>query len=443
MNKWLIYAFLLGLGTRLQVQVIGYLPLSEVAILCLTPFLLPQLTARENRFATRWTIPLAALWALSVVVCDIWNGVDWSLFARGFARPLIIMLCIPFFCWFMRDDTARRLTAFYLGMIPSVILSAYVLRGGVHEGREFLYGTAQINWETHWAAIPGLMSVVAAIVFYKRLSFIGYGSGVALGALNILNGSRASGAITILGPVVCLSRNLVAGRSRLGKARGLSAMRAATLIVLVSFGLYGTVSYYTWLVKSDQVAERHVKKFEKQSSSRFGLLFGGRPEFVVASMAIKKSPFIGYGSWAKDEQGFYMEACQLLEIEPNMQTFRQGLSLLSSHSHILQAWVENGIAGGIFWAYALWIIGLHLYKPMRSEETLRLWGSTMAVSLGWAILFSPISERVAESLALAVMMREMMPICKRPAVGGYNSAAQPRPVPSRDIPTGEMVGQGS
>lgn len=442
MDKWLIYAFLLGLGTRLQVQLIGYLPLTEVAILCLTPFLLPQLTSRDNRFATRWTIPLAALWASFVVLCDVWNGVDWSLFARGFARPLMIMLCIPFFCWFMRMDTARRLTAFYLGMIPSVILSAYVLRGGVHEGREFLYGTAQINWETHWAAIPGLVSVIAAIVFYKRFSFIGYGSGVALGALNILNGSRASGAITILGPVVCFSRNVVAGRSRLAGGRGLGILKVAIVILLVSAGLYGTLSYYTWLAKSAQIAERHVRKFEKQSSSRFGLLFGGRPEFVVASLAIKKSPFIGYGSWAKDEDGFYMEACQLLEIKPNVQTFRQGLSLLSSHSHILQAWVENGIAGGIFWAYALWIIGLHLYKPMRSEETLRLWGSTMAVSLGWAILFSPISERVGESLALAVMMREMIPVGKRRTAPPHNTAAASIPRPSRKDQKDVLVGYG-
>jgi hypothetical protein len=443
MNKWLIYAFLLGLGTRLQVQLIGYLPLSEVAILILTPFLLPRLTSRDNRRATRWLLPLAALWAVFVVVSDVWNASDWSLFVRGFARPLMYMICIPFFTWFMFEDTARRLVAFYLGMIPSVILSAYVLRGGVAAGRELTMGTAVINWETHWAAIPGLMSIIAAIVFYKRLSLVGYGSGIALGALNILNGSRASGAITMLGPAVCFSRNLIARRMRHTQSRKLSAVRAVVVAILISGGIYGCYGFYSWAAQSGYLSDRHVKKFEDQSASRFGLLFGGRSEAVVAILAIMRSPIVGYGSWAKDNQGFYLEACELLDMKPNMRAFRQGLSLLVAHSHILQAWAENGIAGGIFWAYVLWIIGLHLYRPMQLEDTLRLWGSTTAVTLVWAILFSPISERVAESLAIAVMVRQMLPVTAIAPSVGSSLDSRSRRIPGRVCPTGLPLGQSA
>ena len=45
---------------------------------------------------------------------------------------------------------------------------------------------------------------------------------------------------------------------------------------------------------------RPNKSTRCRRAGEYGLLLGGRSEFLVSSLAVLESPVIGHGSWAKD-----------------------------------------------------------------------------------------------------------------------------------------------
>ncbi len=403
-------AFLLGLGTRLQVQLIGYLPLSEIFVLIATPVLLRRLTARATLAPTRWLVPLAFLWLSGTVISDIYNQTAWSLSARGIARAIVLICCIPFCSWYIATDTWRKLLWFSIGVIPSVILSAYVLKGGVHEYRQWARGgIAEITWETHWCGVPYAISLVLMLWYFRSTPIIGYSSGVIAGVLNIAMGSRSIGAVTILGPAITAARNVVARRMRQssGLVRRMTIGRAIPAVILVVFVGLAVLSAYGWAASNDLLGTRARLKYEAQSRSRFGLIIGGRADVLAGLLAIKENPIFGYGSWPLDKQEFYVRMCELMGEKADMGYYKSGYPGIPTHSHIVQAWVQSGFFGGMFWIYAIYILLLSFYKPMLHESQLRLWATTVAMNTIWSVLFSPISDRFMTAMTLAVLLREM------------------------------------
>lgn len=405
-----LVAFLLGLGTRLQVQVIGYLPLSEIFVLLATPVLLQRMTSRATLAPTRWLVPLASLWLVGTVMSDLYNQTDWSLSARGIARAIVLICCIPFCSWYMASDTRRKLLWYSVGVVPSVILSAYVLKGGVHEYRQLARGgVAEITWETHWCGLAYAICVVLMLRFYQSKPACGYLAGLVTGAINIFMGARSAGAITILGAGITYARNVVA-RRRLnagGLVRQLSFGRAVPAIVLISLVAFLVYAVYGWAASSELLGTRARLKYEAQSRSKYGLLLGGRADVLAGLIAIQKNPVFGYGSWPLDRDGFYIQMCELLDEKPDMGYYKSGYPGIPTHSHLVQAWVQSGFLGGIFWIYVLYILMLSVYKPMLHDSQLRLWASTAAMSTIWSVMFSPISDRFMTAMTLAVLLREM------------------------------------
>jgi len=271
---------------------------------------------------------------------------------------------------------------------------------------------AEINWVTHWCILPFAISVVLSLVYYERRPIRAYAASVLVGLLNIYMGSRSLGATSILGPAVCLVRNTLAQKAR-GQSwirRRLTLPRAGMAVMAVVLVAFATLEAYRWAAENDVLGEKARAKYEAQARSRFGLLIGGRAEVLAGIIAVTKSPIIGYGSWPLDKQGFYIQMCELLDEKPNMLYYTTGYPMIPCHSHVLQAWVQNGILGGVFWLYVLYVTARSVYRPMADESRLRLWASIISVNTVWVVLFSPISDRFAMSVALVVMLRQMTPM---------------------------------
>lgn len=399
-----LYAFLLGLGARLEVQFIGYLPLSEIAILLLTPLFLPQFTSRPVMRATKWLLPLLALWLVGAVATDLYRHTNWSLAARGAARVIVMLAAVPMTMLFMRVDTYRKLVWFYAGLVASAALSGFVFKSGARIGREITIGASGLTWETHWGPVVLLSSLLAALLLYRRSHLLGYAACIASGALNIAFGSRSAGAVIVAGPLVAMGMNMLRQRQRIGRLRISTLLIVGSLAVAATFGLIQT---YSAAAKSGQLGDRALAKYERQSRNKFGLLIGGRTEVLAGMIAVSESPIIGYGSWPLDTQGFYLKACDLAEISAFKGYYRMGYPLIPSHSHVMQAWVESGILGALFWFYALFIVGKSLFVPLVDEKRLRLWVSSAATFLIWQFIFSPISGRLETSLILSVLLVQM------------------------------------
>ena len=75
------------------------------------------------------------------------------------------------------------------------------------------------------------------------------------------------------------------------------------------------------------------------------------------------------------------------KLDPETQEAAQNGSI-PSHSHILQAWVEAGIFGAAFWAYALFLMARFLWT-LTGDEPFLPFAIFQVTLLMWDIFFSP------------------------------------------------------
>jgi hypothetical protein len=404
-----LFAFLLGLGTRLQIQVIGYLPFTEIFLLLAIPFYIPRIQSSGAMRRTGWCVPLLLIWLVSLMLSDVYRGTQWSLAARGIARIVIFILAIPFFTWFLRSGCYDKVLWWTVGTLPSLALSAFIFRGGVHEGREMVYGDADIKYDTHWGGVLGIAVVIVCLVIYKRSHILCYAANVGLGVFHIANAMRSTGAMTILSSVITAGLNLVRNRRRrFAMFERIAWWKLALVAVLVILAGYGVAEWYGESARLGHFGERARAKYESQVRNKYGLLAGGRPEFVGGLLAISESPIIGYGSWPLDTTRTFARACEIMEVKLSPTYYTKGYPLIPSHSHILCAWVEAGVLGIFFFLYIFWVVARAVYLPILDEKRLRFWVVSSALPLLWAIFFSPISARLESSFLLGAIFNQVV-----------------------------------
>lgn len=403
-------AFLIGLGSRLEYQIIGYLPFTEIGLLLLTPFLLPKVTARAVVHRTRWLLPLALLWLVSQFGTDVFRETQWSLAARGAARIVILIIAIPFFVFYMRKNVYEKLVGFYAGAVISAAASGYVFKSGARAGRELVLGHAQLTWETHWGAVFLLGAALGALLFYKRAHILGYAVCAVVGVIEALNGSRSMAGILLLGPGLCMALNFANVPDAAKRAVNRGQLKRMLLVAAVGLTCaLGVFAAYSWAAGSRLLGDRAYAKYMQQSQSEYGILAGGRGDLLSAALAIYDSPFIGHGSWPRDNNYYYARACELLKVKLPTDFYKSGFPLIPSHSHIMQAWMEAGLMGGVFWIYVILVIGLGIATPFHDGKRLNLWACIVATSMVWNICFSPISARLDVALILAVYLNQIFP----------------------------------
>lgn len=400
-----LFALLLGLGSRLNVQIIGYLPLSEITCLLALPFALPKISQPAIRKLTGWLVPLGLLWMLNAVITDVVMQTQWSLAARGFARILIYVACIPFFTAFLQRDAYAKTLFFTLGQVPSGILSAYFFRSGVHEGREFVSGrAAEISFETHWGAVFGLATQFVLLIVYPRSRILAYAIGFGMAAYQLVGGSRATAGIYLTGVTVCIVRDFFESRGGL-RTRDKKLLKWFMLIVVTSAIVFAGLNVYKYFASTGELGEKAYQKYQAQSKSSYGILFGGRPQILGGFLAVKDSPIIGYGSWPLDDKRFFAQACELLNLNLDPTHYSRGYPLIPTHSHVLGAWVENGISGLLFWLYVLCILARNLMVRFR-DPRFGLFLVISCVAAIWHISFSPMAGRLEHAFLLGLLLNQ-------------------------------------
>ena len=111
----------------------------------------------------------------------------------------------------------------------------------------------------------------------------------------------------------------------------------------------------------------------------------------MSTRAIADSPIIGHGSWAKDV--YYVAILRdILESNGFKATGESDEDLIPSHSHLLGAWVELGLLGGLFWIIVLIIATLAFYSCIRKPRIPATLVGFVLVSLIWDVLFSPFAN---------------------------------------------------
>jgi O-antigen ligase len=170
-----------------------------------------------------------------------------------------------------------------------------------------------------------------------------------------------------------------------------NSSKVLILLALAGVAAYAANASIKYAARSGFFDESLQLKFEQQAKGDYGVLFGGRPETLVALQAIRDSPILGHGSYPVDRK--YVELRQDIQYEHGYSDSDEPEDLeypvIPTHSHLTMAWVESGILGGICWIYLLTltlrgVLGLASLRP----NLMPLY-CYLLVGFIWDILYSP------------------------------------------------------
>jgi hypothetical protein len=186
------------------------------------------------------------------------------------------------------------------------------------------------------------------------------------------------------------------------------------LVVLVSIALLASLVAGTAvriLSTSGLLGEEAQQKNQRQASVKGGMLIGGRPEILVSSIAVKDSPILGHGSWAKDSK--YVELLYDTMYERGM-TDQEDIDaiegdtegLIPAHSHVMTAWVWAGIMGAAFWCYVWWLLARTLVRLAMYWPSMAPLYTYLLMEMMWDIFFSPFGtgRRVIEGVVIIITL---------------------------------------
>ncbi|MGA2251125.1 hypothetical protein [Terracidiphilus sp.] len=396
-----IMALLIGLGACYAFSVIGDIYISEVILL---PSLVLLLIVNPDRLRLRKRrigiiIALILVWLLGQMITDVYRSTPFKDWIRGQANILVFLLDLIGLTILLKGNMRRQMI-FLLGLAIGTALSAKLqpaLARGEGDALKFAYC---------WAIL--YFVAFAGSYFYRRGQYLSVGF-LMVGDI-VFNAVFNFRTITLtMFVAACLVLPIIP--ERIGMVRILPAARSRSrVLVIVGITLIaGTMvgKIMTTLAATGALGEEAQQKNEVQTTAGWGILIGGRPEIIVSSRAVIDSPILGHGSWAKDPKYQRMlgdiENQFGIKVPLDVQPRYEGL--IPAHSHLMSAWVDAGIVGGIFWMYIFVSAAKSIIKAAMSQSPLKPAYISLLVIMLWDILFSPFggTRRFIESFFIVLI----------------------------------------
>ena len=372
--------FFLPILMLVKINLIGNLFLCEVLILlCFALVLFNYKIYQKKIFLIFFSLYFFYTWGL--FVSDIVNNSSFIDYSRGWAKQFFTFINILFF-YFLFEKNKKNVDPLLLGFGVFYIIHAFL------DSNNFSVFSVFIKF----GGLFGLYVVIVLILkkYFKSTFFfiLVHGVNVLFFILSVLFVARSIAGIFIL---LTLLLWIIRFQKKKYKVPILK-------IFLYSFFVLISILYsFNFLSINNFFGDDARNKFEEQyveGFGPFGLIIGGRTEFIIAFEAIKNSPFLGHGSWASDyalTQKFY-DLKKELNVPHSPQVFGDIYNKIPSHSHLTSAWIEAGFLGFVFWLFILFSIAKILKYILYIDNKnivylpiillLCLWST-------WDILFSP------------------------------------------------------
>lgn len=370
-----VVAFCIPLLLVVQFSIGGRLFLSEVALALALPFLLDNARRRRVSRVSQVAVGFGLLWLFGLFVTDVYRGTSFVDYSRGWSKVAFLLLNFAALSLLI-DGRWRRVTLFAAGVAFGQVLQYYVTPDAYATGDPWKFGFG--------TAVTLALVLVASLPRVYRRPVLALGILVVLGVVNLKLGFRSLGGVCLLAAFVVLLAVRSAHLVRLDRR----ALRTITALVASVLAGFVVVDAYGYAAGHGLLGDRVQQKYEAQRSG-LGILLSGRSEVTVAARAIRDSPILGHGSWAKDPK--YAAA---LQEELRRAGYRGGTAttspeLIPTHSHLFGSWVEAGIFGAVFWLWALVLLARVLPRLHRLADGRVVLVAFLGVLFGWDVLFSP------------------------------------------------------
>lgn len=370
-------AFFAPLLRFAEINVVGRLYLTELMLAALLPVLLVHSGRRLAARLPRTLIALMLVWLFAQIATDQIRGSVFHDYARGWA---MIGFTLINFCslYLLLAGDPKRLVLFAAGAALGQIADYFIAPGelALYYPWKFGYGTG-VSW----------LLVLVAVAFSKGSFRPIWPAAVLLlvSFLNILMGFRSAGGAAFLAACYLAAQVLRGTHSMPTRIRPRQLFVVGAVATL---GAWGVLQLYVYSVEAGWLGEKARQKYEMQAFGEYGLLLGGRSEYLVSTLAVLESPLIGHGSWAKDWRyaALYVQLKREAGYSPGKEDEE---SLIPAHSHLMGTWVQAGLLGAIFWMWALTLPVRTLAWLYTTRERLAPLVALLAFALIWDVFFSP------------------------------------------------------
>ena len=402
--------FMMGLG--MQLQIVASLSFAELFCFMATPFLffreLPYM--RRNGVATFLYLSFAVVGGC--IISSLANHSGGMFVLRGMAVTTLLPCVIVVSHWLLRRYANGFKWMFIGNAISGIICTFWFQKsvevaglaggeggsdaaGAIMSGPIFwitrLYPVAMAVPQGWYLTCPLIISMLAPVA----MAFIAL--------FTSISGRSASVSALASAAIVCIG-----GKKRSRIKRNICDRFWLLLIVAIA-GIFVVKGAYSFSAEHGFLGEDAKKKYEVQTKgdkSLKALLMGGRMESFCGLIACVDKPIIGFGPWARDENGYVEE---FLSKYANMEDYigylrtmeyyaQHGIRperLIPCHAYITEFWLWYGIFGLIFWLYVIFVLLRYLRQDCWAVPQWYMWLAASIPGYCWGIFFSPWSSRVS------------------------------------------------
>ncbi len=372
--------FFVGLMSLLFVRVFtfGQLYISEIIILFF--LLLANFRSKRNLLGklsggeeiSRFKLFLIGA-LFSQVMTDIWVGSSITNLIRGFSLILFTIIDLIGIIRISRLEI-RILRVLICGYGFSTFLALLLQPNVYFESHPWKFG---------FAYAVSLLLVLFLDHRYRLKRLLPTAILFIFSLLNFYLGARSLGLVVLVTGLVYLFSPVLL----IGKGRALLILGFILCLLLLSLQAYSN------LVGNGTFGQSKQAEFQQQSTSKFGLIGGGRSDFFSAVAFIRESPIIGHGSYAAVTDINRSKVIDAIgQVNPGIFQTSSSFGIgqqIPAHSIILQFWLWFGAIATLPWLWFLFTCIRYLYSSLHKYAE----GSLLPIYLSclciWDLIFSP------------------------------------------------------
>ena len=322
------------------------------------------------------------------------EGTPFADYSRGWARILFFLLNFAAI-YMVVYGNARRILLFAVGLSIGYMVSLYLYPNEVILADPWKFGYG----------IPVCMIAVVLSLggIARRVPVFPIVVVAGLGVLNMVLGLRSLAGVCFMAALYLVAQLIFGKKGE--KVTPPTNVRLFFMVLLGVSAVWAVIAVYEFAALEGVLGDDARDKYIDQTAEGYGVLLGGRHEFLVSAQAIADSPILGHGSWAKDTYYADMLMALTSSVEDELQAAWFG-DLIPTHSYLAGSWVEAGVMGGVFWLFVLLLVTKVLANLFQARDPLSPLYVFIALLLVWDLLFSPFGadRRVMVGFQIAVMI---------------------------------------
>jgi O-antigen ligase len=373
--------FLLGVAGAFSVNLVGALPGNEILLFPLLPLLLLAKGGRAFKREYLWFYVLTLAWLLGTIVADLYVGIGLPFRMKGIARVVFFGLDFMLLAILINNKT-RRMIIFALSIVAVMFIFSRSFQG------DFL-----TEWKFGISTCVTILALLGCSYYYARKKYRNcIFIFLVLVVLNLKFAFRSQMVVDLVAAVLTIpifDRHGPAAGNR--SSNTVKIFKPILLLALAGGSAFVASETIKFAARQGFFDADVADKFQSQSKGKLGVLFGGRPETLVAIQAIRDSPIIGHGSFAAEQRYLDLKADLMYEngYSESDESDDVNGNAIPTHSHLTMAWVESGILGGILWIYVLVLVIRAILRITTVRPPLSPLYCYLLVNFVWDILYSP------------------------------------------------------